>query len=499
MARLIPIAALLPLLLAATPDSATYHPDADELLTFLVISDTHVDAPALSGKKSTENLHWATSVLFQTVAPDFMVNSGDLTDATGGGLIPLGPQEMEWSSYREIVDANGMTPDRYVDLPGNHDHYLDGQLLHYLDNSVSGRTDGKTNHAWVREVNGTKYLFVAVASCASDGLPFPEDNVGLDQTDLDFLEETFATHGDADIVTLFSHHPAAYYMEAKAAIYDVLADHGVTAFVHGHTHDHSLTWQQGTLHLEVASLGKSSGENVALVAYDGRGLSVRAFGVDEWPQTLITAPLDGKLGGSHKYDYLVPDSLNAAPVRALALHPDGIAAAEAFVDGQATGEMEVVDDNLWQGHFDATGLDTGPHKLKVVATAADNTTATHEITFYVFHDEVPVQPEPEPEPNPEIEPDVISSPESNWEVVEEDLPGQPDSGAIGEETADGTDGTDGASGPAEPDPQEPGITGYIKSGGDDGCTAGPRPTHAAGLLALLVAGLLALRRRFARR
>lgn len=496
MGRLYTTMALVPLLMAATPDSATYRPGPDDLLYFLIISDTHVDAPADSGKEATENLHWATSTLVDTVLPDFMVNGGDLTDATGGGLIPLGQQDMEWESYQNIVDGNGMDPDFYYDLPGNHDHYLDGALQHYRDHSVQGRFDGETNHAWTRTTAQTTYHFIAVASAASDGLPFPEDNVGLDEIDLAFLEETLTQHSDADILTVFSHHPAAYYEEAKEVIYDVLSDHGATTFIHGHTHGHSLTWQQGTLHFEIASLGKSSANQVGVAAYDGRGLSILVFDANQWPQVLVTAPLDGKLAGSHQYDYMIPDTLDAAPVRALAFHPDGIAAVAAVVDGSDESFPLLKEgERLWQGNFNATELAPGPHQLTVTATAADNTTATHQTTFYIIHDEDPV--EPPIEADPEYSADVITPlPEDDYEIVATDL-------ASGAETASPADDNSATAEVADDGAlqdlatQPPGVTGYIKNSGDEGCTAGSGHPAGVWLLGLLLVGLFVVRRRTA--
>ncbi len=496
MGRLITTLIIFPFLLAATPDTAKYRPDADDLLYFLIISDTHIDAPADSGKEATENLHWATTTLVDTVLPNFLVNGGDLTDATGGGLIPLGQQEMEWDSYQSIVDGNGMSADFYYDMPGNHDHYLDGALQHYVDHSVQGRHDGKTNHAWTSTNDQTKYHFIAVASAASDGLPFPEDNVGLDEVDLAFLEETLSLHNDADILTVFSHHPAAYYEEAKSVIYDVLSDHGATAFIHGHTHGHSLTWQQGTFHFEIASLGKSDDDQVGLVAYDGRGMSAFAFALDQWPQVLITAPLDGKLGGSHQYDYMIPDSLDAAPVRALAFHPEGIAAVAATLDsGDQSFPLLKEGERLWQGNFDATKLASGPHKLLVTATAADNTTASHQITFYVIHDDDPV--EPHIEIGPEVDADIVAAPpESDYEVVSPDLAAPDEMSSPDTDTSISTE-VAVADGPREVAPGPPGVTGYIKSGSDDGCTTGESRPAGAWLLGLLLLGLLVVRRRTA--
>jgi len=405
--------ACAPLLMAASPDSAKYNPDPDDILWFLVVSDSHIGLTIMGNPDNTENLEWATSELVQTVQPDFMAHTGDIVDAHGGGLIPLTQFEKEWKIYHDIVETNALDPESYFDLPGNHDQYGDATLEHYLAWSVQGAADGQPNHAWVVDRKDSRYLFIGLATCGSDGAIWPVDQAGLDEVDLAFLQATLQQYPDADIITFLGHHPVAYFNQGQEELYDALADNGATAYLFGHIHDHTLSWQNGVLHASVASLGKSSAKQVLLCAYDGRGFSMKAFDVGEWPMVMVTAPLDSGLAGNHPHDYMIPNSLSSAPVRALAFHPDGIKSVEGTLDTGAPIPMEEVESGVWQGHFDASKLDLYPHSLTVTAHAGSSS-ASHSISFHVF-DDSENEPAPEPENFPEQAGDAP-------DIVPQDLP-----------------------------------------------------------------------------
>jgi hypothetical protein len=66
---------------------AYYYPRADRLFWFMIISDTHIGA----NSTCSENITWAVTQARQVIAPQFIVNTVDLTDSTNGGLIPDGP------------------------------------------------------------------------------------------------------------------------------------------------------------------------------------------------------------------------------------------------------------------------------------------------------------------------------------------------------------------------------------------------------------------------
>ncbi len=512
------MAAAMVLLSAANPMGAHYSHEHDELLWFLVISDTHIGAQIGYGDKDTERLHWATSELVDTVLPSFLVNAGDLTDATGGLFVPTGQKDKEWQSYRDICVTNGMTPDFYYDIPGNHDQYSQWPITHYLGYSIQGAATGQINHSWTRvDATGQKYLFIGLATCGSDGAIPPFDNAGLDTADLAFLYSTLSAHADADIIVLFGHHPIDRFKHGGDQFRQVLEDHNVLAYYFGHTHKYSMSWANGALQFNLDSLTKGDKEHVALVALDGMGLSTRVFTVFDWPQVMITAPLNAQLAQNHLYDYMISNALPAARIRALALHPDGIASVQAFINGSLPVSMELVEDNVWQGEFDPKLLDPDTSHLVEVVAVGGGKTRTDRAVFYVFDVPDPIDPvEPDLEDSPdhvekphrveEVEPsrleepaddpgssDVVS-PDSGWGFEEirgqdsdEDALRPPEELAFGEVSGTGdlheSDSKTSAKGEIP-----------LSSGPKSGCSASPTGTvpPPAGWLWLAVLGLACL-------
>jgi len=402
--------------LAADPGDVVYMDGPEELIWFVAISDTHVGAGDLIyGDKDLTRLDWATSELVAVVDPAFIVNTGDLTDATAWGLVPTGQVETEWLEYRGVLDENGMASDYYHDVPGNHDHYGDGDLTHYLQWSVSGEAFGQTSHAWTTEVGDRQVLSLGIATCASDGAPSPFDNAGLDEADRAFISDSLDAHPDADLVLIFGHHPVYDLGEGKDFLEDVFVEDKISMYLYGHTHDYDLFWDLGTLHVNIRSLTKSENRQVGLVALDGRGLSARVYDEGEWPLVMVTAPLDAGLGGAHLFDYAVPWYMEAAPVRALAFHPDGVDLVELSIDGGSWTAMDALDEQVFQGYFDATVLDEYSHTLRVRAfPAGGGDPAEHEITIYIDPDAEP------PEPPVAEETVEVVEPWTKTDVVEED-------------------------------------------------------------------------------
>jgi hypothetical protein len=497
---------LLLTITAANPYSAQYNPGPDQLFWFLSISDTHIENKLEGGNQPVDNLNWATSELLETVQPQFMVLTGDITEGKDGGLIPTGQSDAEWQNYRAIVDSNGMSPDSYFDMPGNHDQYNEADLNHYLEYSVLGQATGAINHAWTREDTAGKTLFIALATCGSDGAPWPVDNGGLDNDDMAFLQTTLNAHQDADIIVLFGHHPAQanyYWSDGLQQFQQIMEDWDVSAYIFGHSHEYSMQWSFGTLQVNVASLGKSAHHQVGLYAFDGRGLAAKVFDAGDWPQVLLTAPLDSNLAGAHLHDYMVPQSMPAAPIRALAFHPDGVEQVTAAIDDGPAFDLELLEDNIWQGTFDPSGLDEYPHKLTIIAYAA-GAIDLQNATFYVFPEPVPPIDESLQDMVEYAEPadDILeqdSLPEAPFEVVTQPEPATdmyvPDLATDSQVDLDFDgfaelmeDWQEEVDAPLPVDQGTP-ATGYLPVD-SDGCAHNQRgPSGSSGLILLLMIGL----------
>jgi len=254
--------------------------------------------------------------------------------------------------------------------------------------------------------------------------------------------------------------------------------------------------------VNLASLGKSKQLQVGLFAYDGRGLSGRAFDVEQWPMLLVTAPLHAGLAGNHKHDYKIPDYMTQAPLRAIAFHPDGVDSVVGVLDSTTEIPMVEIANHVWQGYFDATKLDLYPHEIVVTASHGDEKDS-QVIEFYTTHVEPPVESGPEGDCVSDCSTDIDADPEADAgaEVGE----GTAETGfAESQPDAAGTDwGHDGASdwgtawdsGAAgenyladeeEASPAQPGVMGHIPGKRSGGCSAAGAAPAVPWILALVV-------------
>lgn len=397
--RLVVVAAALVLVPsiadAGNPRRARYCAAGDSVFWFVQASDTHVGA---RGTEDTSRLNWLVTAGRSTIDPSFIVVTGDLTDSTNGNIFgyPNGPYQAEWTAYKDILAAAGAGPDVYYDLPGNHDAYNDRYFAYYLGNSVQGRATGRTQLSWTRQFAFGKYHFLGVNSADNTGASFSltwpwGDYAGLDAGELDYINTQLGLNADANLTFVFGHHPVTdtgasddtwlYYGHTQFV--SALDTRGASAYGYGHTHDSSevlfagdsytgLMGGGGLYYENVASLGKSGGQNYSVFAVDCDGVSVVTQTVGTWPVVLVTAPVDRLVGGrADPYAYSVPNSATN-PIRALVFDERTVGTVEFRVDDAGSWQpMSPVAGSsaLWQGTWDASAL-LGDHTIEVRATTA---------------------------------------------------------------------------------------------------------------------------------
>ena len=359
---------------AGYPENARYTDEASKIFWFMQISDTHVGEGIDGGTQDTENLNWITGPAFEVIAPEFIVLTGDITDSTNGGIIPNGPFQAEWDTYRNLLIGNGITADILYDLPGNHDQYNDGELAFYLNNSIQGAATGQSQHSWALEYDFGVYHFLGVATCGDDGRPFPVDNTGLNAAELGFAESELTAHADANLTFTFGHHPIENFLHGAAEFENLLANYGVSLYSFGHIHGYDVYWMDDTLRFNLASLGKSPDHQYALYAVDNDGLAVNWGNVNEWPLIVITAPLDLGLGGGNPFTYVVSADYEANPVRVLVFDEITPSFVRFRVNDGDWIPMTDANDPLWEGTFDARPLAAGLTTLEVQANGSSSKT-----------------------------------------------------------------------------------------------------------------------------
>jgi hypothetical protein len=387
--------------LAFATQKAYYYPNADRLFWFMVLSDSHIGA----SDTAAENLTWAVNQARQTINPLFIVNCGDLTDSTNGGLIPDGPYQAEWDTYRQILVGAGMTPDFYYDMPGNHDEYNDGTLSFYRLNSIQGVATGQTQPSWTRQFPYGNYHFLGVCTPGSDGAPWSPleqdnygDHAGLDLFELAYIDSDLASHTDAQLTLIFGHHPfEPYYYDwtdtgltyGLIEFLDLIMQYQIPIYTFGHTHHYRENFRTnfyyynltpGIYYMNVASLGKSPQNQYAVMAVDGNGLSIVPAQKGVWPVVMITAPVDRSLGTSpNPYAYEIPQKSNN-PIRALVFDSKDVTQVQFSIDGSAVWQdmQPIAGTSIWQGYWNAATAAAGAHTITVRAPGSPP--VTHTIT-----------------------------------------------------------------------------------------------------------------------
>ena len=365
---------------------AYYHPNANRLFWFMILSDTHIGA----NSTCSQNLTWAVTQARQVITPQFIVNTGDLTDSTNGGIIPNGPYPEEWDAYRQILEGAGINSSFYYDLPGNHDAYNDETFAYYRANSIQGRATGTTQPSWVKQFPYGRYHFLGVCTPGNDGAPFsiwPSDNygdhAGLDAGELAFIQGELAKYPDAQLTLAFGHHPfeADYYSSTDTgltyglpAFLSLIDQYLVSLYGFGHTHNYRENFYyknltKGVYYMNVASLGKSVPGQYAVMAVDGNGLSMVPAQKGIWPVVLITAPVDRCLGDcANPFTYEVPQG-PANPIRALIFDSNPVTQVQFRIDGSADWQdMQRINGTpIWEGHWNASTASPGTHFIEVRA------------------------------------------------------------------------------------------------------------------------------------
>jgi len=352
----------------ADPRQVEYRSQPDRLFWFVQITDSQITTgrPARAAR-----LAWASHAALEQMDSEIVVHTGDLVDHTGGAVFPFADVTCypeEWTLYRTLIE-DVATSESWIDLPGNHDQYGDGDLTCYRRWSVQGEATSQVQHARVLSFPYGSYLIVGLATCAEDGARWPIDNANLAPNELKFLEDVLRRHPEAQLVFIFGHHPISGrpYLSGgdRDAFVELMSRYRVSSYAHGHTRSAALTYQGDRLVANLAPLALTSGRNLALFTIDGNGLRVRLHDVGTWPVIQITAPLDLDLGGQNPLTYPVPAGWRRNPIRAVAFDPDGIARVRFRIDGGQWIVMSRFDEHVYQGTWDTLSLDPGVHELTV--------------------------------------------------------------------------------------------------------------------------------------
>lgn len=383
---------------AGDPYRATYRRGGDRVFWFAQITDTHIDTT----EEPRQRLWWACTIFRDTVEPLVLFNTGDLTDGTNGGLIPMfAPSADEWLEYQHAVDDAGMTIEIYIDAVGNHDHYNDEGNTYYLAHSVMGRAVDSCQYSLRVDLPYGPYHFFIADTTANDGRRWPFDFTQMSPFELADYANAIDENEDANLSFTLAHHSwsSVLYGYGRSEYEDLLHE-AEAIYLHGHWHDTDVYLDSDILTFELNSSGKSGDDaQIAVYAVDNDALSVgHALFDDPWPLIVITAPAASEYfeGTTNPYSYSVENGCVDNPIRALAFDQAPIEDVRYRIDAEPWISMSPHPrtDHLFEGEFDGATLEEGEHLLEVQVVGS--TTRSRTSPFWVVEASCTLEDETEP-------------------------------------------------------------------------------------------------------
>lgn len=393
-------------LVRSEPESigeALYKADGSNILWFIQISDTHIST--FFNEEFDERLEWVLSEVVDTVDPWFVATTGDLTDSTDGVAYGTGPHLDEWMDYRAIVEASGLGPEFYFDMPGNHDAYGDVDTSFYHQFGISGQAFDTTQPHWLLRFGHGSYHFVTLATPANDGRQWWSDNTTFTQAEQDEIEANLSSVGITNFCMMMGHHDLEE-VENSNYIVAKMQRYGAKHYTHGHKHDLRLhVGESGILRYRIDSLGQRNQNNVAVWAIDNNTVTMTTFThFDPWPVFVPTAPAPSQFVSDEDevidvpYIPSVPNSCEQAPIRVLAFDTTDISVVRVRIDNGQWIQLQAhaTIPHQWRGSFDARNLAAGIHALHIEVTGTQ--TNAKAFSFTVEEGECDIGDEDDPAP-----------------------------------------------------------------------------------------------------
>ncbi|KAI8342116.1 Metallo-dependent phosphatase-like protein [Chlamydoabsidia padenii] len=190
--------------------SGTLNDQPDGLFYFTQISDLHISKYRAKGH-TLHFLQFIQSVL-PILRPEFVVVTGDLTDAKDYRRITSQQYLEEWKTYKMAIEQQPWTNTTWYDMRGNHDCFdlpswqSKVNLYRTYGQSADRVAHGKGIYTWQHSPSYGEYQFVAIDACPKRGPSRPFNFFGyLTSNTMDRLANALLKPANHTFV--FSHYP----------------------------------------------------------------------------------------------------------------------------------------------------------------------------------------------------------------------------------------------------------------------------------------------------
>ncbi|ORZ06608.1 Metallo-dependent phosphatase-like protein [Absidia repens] len=213
----------------------------DGLFYFAQISDLHISKYRPKGH-TLHFLQFIQSVL-PIIRPEFVVVTGDLTDAKDHKRITSQQYLEEWKTYKMAIDQQPWTNTTWYDMRGNHDCFdlpswqSRANLYRSYGQSADLVENGQGIYTWQHSPSYGEYQFVAIDACPKRGPSRPFNFFGyLTSSTMDRLASALLKPSNHTFV--FSHYPTTtmvFGVSQQGYTFRDLAKHYSVYFC-GHLH-----------------------------------------------------------------------------------------------------------------------------------------------------------------------------------------------------------------------------------------------------------------------
>lgn len=360
---------------------------ANNIFWFVHVSDIHVsryyDPDRITDFKKF------TSETLDTINPQLVLITGDLTDAKARDLTGSMQYEDEWVTYQKILAESKVTK-RYIwlDIKGNHDTFdvlgHDSKENHYMKYSGDKNTLSSSVYN-VKKSFGT-YSFIHVNATLAPGPRRPFNFLGyLTSTDLNRLEGAAHEAWGSNLTFWYSHYPTSTITCSQPGRLRTMLGHYGSTYMCGHLHDLGglgpkmyAVHPNGFLEAELADWKLNRMYRVMAVDHDLVSFVDVRF--DQWPVLLVTNPKPATLM-TPRFEPL-QRMRTSTHIRFLVFDPVPVQSVEVTVDGVALpGLAYQVRGPLWACRWNPEEYGKGGHRLEVKVVDELGRTSVQQIDF----------------------------------------------------------------------------------------------------------------------
>ncbi|OWF41194.1 Transmembrane protein 62 [Mizuhopecten yessoensis] len=345
----------------------------DKLFWFVQVSDIHI-SKFYDSRRAADLLQFCQEQL-TVIKPDFVIASGDLTDAKLPDARGSRQYIEEWTAYQETAQKCHKIVGKWLDIRGNHDDFdvpsEDHEKNYFRNYSIQG-SNHPNSYLYQHNKPWGRYSFIAMDACPDPGPRRPFNFFGYinNRKTKRLIEHVKQTNG-SNMTVWFGHYPTSLIiMENGTRIRSLMRN--AAAFLCGHLHTLAglipkmhARHNTGMLELELGDWKDNRLYRVLAIDHDMISFTDERLG--HWPVILVTNPKHAMYMSDEE---ALDKPANSTHIRILVFSPDEITKADVYIDNMYVGPAHHVQGPLFVSPWQPHKYNNGVHNLGIVVQDA---------------------------------------------------------------------------------------------------------------------------------